>query len=186
MLDKKYLRKKYFNIRKKKYFEVKNSYFNPIKKIINKLSEKKSIYISFYFPSNYEVNTLNFLASIKKKKYITLLPAIFKKKYINFYKWKNLDILKVNHYGMLEPIIEKQKSYIPDIMLVPLLAFDNQNNRLGYGKGFYDTFLNKYLSLNKKIITVGVAFSFQKYKKLPIYDHDVKLNFILTEKGLQK
>ena len=81
MLDKKYLRKKYFNIRKKKYFEVKNSYFNPIKKIINKLSEKKSIYISFYFPSNYEVNTLNFLASIKKKN-ISLYYQQFLKKNI--------------------------------------------------------------------------------------------------------
>jgi len=187
ILDKKHLRKKYLNIRKKKYFEVKSNYFYPIKKIINKLSKKKSIYISFYFPSNYEVDTLNFLTTIeKKKKYITLLPAILKKKYINFYKWKNLDVLKVNHYGMLEPITEKQKSHIPDIMLVPLLAFDNQNNRLGYGKGFYDTFLNKYLSLNKKIITVGVAFSFQKYNKLPVSDRDVRLDYILTEKGLQK
>ena len=51
--------------------------------------------------------------------------------------------------------------------MVPLLAFDEYKNRLGYGKGFYDKYLNRYLRNNKKIITVGVAFSFQKYHKLP-------------------
>jgi 5-formyltetrahydrofolate cyclo-ligase len=102
---------------------------------------------------------------------------------MNFYRWNYLDILIVNKYGMLEPkILEKQ--IIPDIILVPLLAFDSQNNRLGYGKGYYDIFLNKYLKKNKNIITIGVAFSFQKYNKLPVSNFDVSLNFILTEKGM--
>ncbi len=69
-------------------------------------------------------------------------------------------------------------------MLVPLLAYDNKNYRLGYGGGFYDKFLNKYLKTNNKILTIGVAFSFQKYNKLPINRNDVKLDFILTEKGI--
>ena len=67
-----------------------------------------------------------------------------------------------------------------------MLVFDKENHRLGYGKGFYDKFLNKYLKLNKKIITVGVAFSFQKYNNLPTDSLDVKLNYILTEKGIKK
>ena len=71
-------------------------------------------------------------------------------------------------------------------MLVPLLAFDAQNNRLGYGKGFYDKFLSKFLRNRKKITTIGVAFLFQKYNKLPVTKQDVKLDYILTEKGLQK
>ena len=69
-------------------------------------------------------------------------------------------------------------------MLVPLLAFDNNKFRLGYGKGYYDRYLNKYLKTFKNILTVGVAFSFQKYHKLPINDKDIKLNYILTEKGI--
>ena len=68
-------------------------------------------------------------------------------------------------------------------MLVPLLAFDNQKNRLGYGKGYYDRYLNKYLKKNKNILTIGVAFSFQKHNKLPTSNNDVKLNYVLTEKG---
>ena len=104
---------------------------------------------------------------------------------MTFVQWDFLDILKVNKYGMLEPAIKK-RSLIPNVALVPLLAFDKKNYRLGYGKGYYDKFLNKYLKLNKNIITIGVAFSFQKYNKLPTSKFDVKLDYILTEKGIRE
>ena len=85
---------------------------------------------------------------------------------------------------MLEPY--KSKNITPEIIFVPLLAFDSSKNRLGYGKGFYDRYLNKYLKRFKNILTVGVAFSFQKHHKLPKYQKDVKLDFIITEKGMYK
>ena len=69
-------------------------------------------------------------------------------------------------------------------MLLPTLAFDKNKYRLGYGKGFYDHYLNKYLKKISNITTVGIAFSFQKHHKLPIDKNDVKLDFILTEKGI--
>ena len=56
-------------------------------------------------------------------------------------------------------------------------------NRLGYGKGFYDKYLNNLIKLNKKIKAIGVAFSFQRYKKIPSSKLDFKLNNIFTEKG---
>ena len=71
-------------------------------------------------------------------------------------------------------------------MLIPLIAYDSMNYRLGYGKGFYDRFLNKFLKKKKNIITIGIAFSFQKYNKLPVSKFDVKLDYILTEKGIIK
>ena len=67
-------------------------------------------------------------------------------------------------------------------MLVPLLAFDNRNNRLGYGKDITIDILNKYLKKHKNILTIGIAFSFQKYHKIPVSNNDIKLNYILTEK----
>ena len=103
---------------------------------------------------------------------------------MNFIEWQYLDLLKVNKFGMLEPWPSK-KSIVPDFMLVPLLAFDSNNDRLGYGKGFYDKFLKKFLKKNK-ITTIGVAFSFQKYNKLPVSNLDIKLDYILTEKGIKK
>ena len=111
-----------------------------------------------------------------------LLPVIEETNTMNFFPWKKNEVLIINKYGMLEPI--KSKPIIPNIMLVPLLTFDKKKFRLGYGKGFYDRYLNKYLRTFKNILTVGVAFSFQKYHKLPINDKDVKLDYILTEKGM--
>ena len=99
-----------------------------------------------------------------------------------FYLWKKNKALAVNRYGMLEPV--KNSIKIPNLMLIPILAYDKYNFRLGYGKGFYDRYLNKYLRKFKNIITVGVAFSFQKHHKLPKDKNDVKLNYILTEKGI--
>ena len=88
----------------------------------------------------------------------------------------------LNKFGIPEPLKSKKK--IPSIILVPLLAFDETKNRVGYGKGFYDKYLNKYLKSKKKILTVGVAFSFQKYNKLPVNDNDFKLDYVITEKGI--
>ena len=67
---------------------------------------------------------------------------------------------------------------------MPILAYDKNKNRLGYGKGFYDHYLNRYLKKFKNILTVGVAFSFQKHHKLPINQNDVRLDLIITEKGI--
>ena len=83
---------------------------------------------------------------------------------------------------MLEPVKTTKK--IPNLMIVPILAFDRSKYRLGYGKGYYDRYLNKYLKIFKNILTVGVAFSFQKHHKLPRNKNDVGLNYILTEKGI--
>ena len=56
-------------------------------------------------------------------------------------------------------------------------------NRLGYGKGFYDKYFNNLFKLGKKFEAIGIAFSFQKYNKLPSSKFDFKLNNIFTEKG---
>ena len=65
-----------------------------------------------------------------------------------FHNWENKDILLINKFGMLEPALLSQHK-IPDVMLIPLLAYDRKKNRLGYGGGYYDRYLNKFL---KKII----------------------------------
>ena len=184
MQKKDQLRKKYLKIRKNKYFEVKNDYFKPLFLFLKKKFKKRKIYLSFYYPTNYEVNIIKFLRIIEKNNnIISLLPVIVSEDSIKFSKWNIFDTLKVNKYGMLEPA-ENKNFLIPDILLVPLLAFDKRNYRLGYGKGYYDRFLNKYLKINKNILTIGVAFSFQKHDKLPTSNYDVKLDYILTEKGM--
>ena len=172
------IRKKAFINRKKKYFDIPSKFFYPLIKLFKKNTTN---IVSLYYPSNYEVNVLTLFQLIKRFKIKTLLPVVKPKRKMNFVEWQQLDPLKVNEFGMLEPCLTNTP-LIPDFMLVPLLAFDSNNNRLGYGKGFYDKFLRN----KKKITTIGIAFSFQKYNKLPVSNLDIKLDYILTERGIKK
>ncbi len=99
---------------------------------------------------------------------------------MDFFTWSLQDPLMINKLGIPEPISDKVK--YPNILLVPLVAFDESLNRLGYGGGYYDRYIKKYRK-NKKIITIGLGYSFQKVKKIPLGKNDMKLDFIITEKS---
>ena len=181
MVSKNSIRKNFFLKRKKNYFEINKNFYNPLIRLFKKKVTNKTPIISFYYPSSFELNILSILDIEYFKKSKFLLPIIEENDVMNFYKWNKNDILAINKYGMLEPI--KSKKINPNIILVPLLAFDNRKYRVGFGKGFYDKFLSKYFKINKKILTIGIAFSFQKHHNLPINSKDIKLDYILTEKG---
>jgi len=183
MSNKDNLRKKYFLIRKKKYYNIKPSFFDPLIKLVKKEFKKNLISISSYYPASYEVNTIKLFETNIISKLKISLPVIKENNMMYFHEWKKNDVLKINRFGMLEPVL-LSKRIVPDVMLVPLLAYDSQNNRLGYGGGFYDRYLNKYLKRYNNILTIGIAFSFQKHHKIPTLNNDVKLNYILTEKGI--
>ena len=100
---------------------------------------------------------------------------------MDFFKWSSKDPLIINKIGIPEPVSKDLK--YPDILLVPLVAFDKNLNRVGYGGGFYDRYIKKIRSF-KKIITIGMAFSFQKVDKIFIDKNDIKLDFILTERKI--
>jgi 5-formyltetrahydrofolate cyclo-ligase len=182
MQQKNLVRKKYYALRKKKYYEINKFFFVDFINLIKKKFKDKKINLSLYYPSSFELNVLKLLDIKHISKQNILLPVIENNNSMNFFPWKKNDVLLINKYGMLEP--DKSEINIPDVILVPLLVFDENKYRLGYGKGFYDRYLNKNLKKFKKILTVGVAFSFQKYHKLPINNKDVKLDYILTEKGI--
>ena len=181
MQEKIVIRKKALINRKNKYFEVSEQFFKPLLVLINK--KKKNISLSLYYPANYEVNVLKLFKLLKKKNIKTLLPVTKSKNEMKFVEWQYLDPLQVNKFGMLDPC-HKVESSMPDIMLVPLLAFDPQNNRLGYGKGFYDKYLSRFSLKKKHITTIGLSYSFQKVNELPTNKYDVKLNFVITEKDI--
>lgn len=76
--------------------------------------------------------------------------------------------------------ISEGKTY--DLVVVPLLGFDRSGNRLGYGGGYYD----KFLSRNKCKQAIGLGYSFQEVKNLPVEKHDQKLDLIITEREIIK
>ncbi len=178
MYQKNILRKKYFNLRKKKYYEIDKEFFSPLLSFI-----KNNLKLALYYPTNFEINVLKLLENQYMNNKNILLPVIEENNRMNFFSWKKNQVLLVNKFGILEP--QKTEFKIPNLILLPILAFDRNKYRLGYGKGFYDRYLNKYLKKISNILTVGVAFSFQKHHKLPINKNDVKLDYILTEKGFR-
>ena len=79
-----------------------------------------------------------------------------------------------------------QKKIIhPDVLIIPLVAFDNELNRLGYGGGYYDRYIAKSFK-KKRIIKIGIAYSFQKLNKIPINKYDIRLDYIITEEKFYK
>ena len=98
---------------------------------------------------------------------------------MSFYQWSTNDPLAINKFGIPEPISKIVK--YPDVLLVPLVAFDKNFNRIGYGGGYYDRYIKK-VRKRKKVLTIGFAYSFQKVKKIPTNNYDIGLDFIITNK----
>ena len=173
-----------------KIIKVRNKKFDKNLKIdldkfisflkIKKLNSKN---VGGYYPSNYEIDDLELLVLLKKKNFKVSLPIIKKNNQMNFYSWSRNNPLKINKFGIPEPLASK--IIYPDILLVPLVAYDGHLNRLGYGGGYYDRYIGK-LEKIKKVIKIGLAFSFQKISSIPINQYDKRLDFIFTEKEILK
>jgi len=181
--DKSFLRNKFLTQRKKRYLSPEKFNFDLIFNLIEKYFFRKKIIIAGYYPSGYEVNILNFLEEASKKKFRIVLPVIKSSNLMSFKLWSFKEPLYLNKYGILEPKNSK-KQIIPDLILVPLVAFDKHLNRIGYGKGYYDRSLQKIKNVKKKTISLGVAYSFQRCKRIPVNKHDFKLDYIFTEQGI--
>ena len=176
------LRKKILKIREKNNKKNIQISFNQIIKILKKEKITKKI-IGGYYPVNFEVDDLNLLEKFEKKNFNISLPVVKKNFQMDFYQWSFSDPLKINKYGIPEP--EKKKIVYPDVLLIPLVAFDKNLNRLGYGGGYYDRLIEE-LSKKKNIIKIGLAFSIQKIDKVPINVYDQKLDYIVTNKYIIK
>ena len=140
------LRKKILKVRQK--FNTKNIQinFNQIVKILKREKITTKI-IGGYYPVNFEIDDLSLLREFKKNKFNISLPIIKKNFQMDFYSWSFSEPLKINKYGIPEP--ESKNIVYPDVLLIPLVAFDKNLNRLGYGGGYYDRLIEK-LSKKKK------------------------------------
>ena len=181
--DKSFLRSKALLLRKRKFLTAKKFNFDLIYKIINKHFKKKKISLAGYYPANYEVNILRFLEDASKKNFKIALPVIKSEEHMCFKLWIFKDPLYVNNFGILEPK-NSNKEIIPDVVLVPLVAFDDKLNRIGYGKGYYDRVLKKIRKIKNNTIFLGIAYSFQKCRSIPTNKYDFKLDYIFTERGI--
>ena len=176
------LRKKILKIREKNNKKNIQISFNQIIKILKREKISKKI-IGGYYPVNFEIDDLKLLEKFEKKNFNISLPVVKKNFQMDFYQWSFSDPLKINKYGIPEP--ETKNIVYPDVLLIPLVAFDKNLNRLGYGGGYYDRLITS-LSKKKKIIKIGLALTVQKVDKVPINVYDQKLDYIVTNKYIIK
>ena len=177
-------RKKLFKIIGKNCIS-KSTLFNFISSIKKKISPKS---VGIYYPIQSEISPFKLIQICNELDLTLSLPVISKKSYyLSFKKWDGIEDLKKSYHGILEPL-SYNKLIIPDIIFVPLLAYDKDLNRLGYGKGYYDKTIQKLREKKSKnnnpFIAVGLAYYEQKIARVPIKSHDQKMDIIITEKNI--
>jgi len=112
-----------------------------------------------------------------------VLPAVTARdEALEFRRWKPEDALEDGPFATRHPAATAERA-VPDLLLVPLLAFDKKGGRLGYGGGYYDRTLAG-LRDRGKVTAVGIGYAAQKMTGLPREAHDQKLDWVVTERDV--
>src|SRR6266403_85367 len=135
--------------------------------------------VAGYSPIRSEIDPVPLMRKLAVPGVRLALPAIMAgDQPLKFRAWSPGDRLQRGRLGILEPSAEKE--VIPDILLVPLAAFDRAGHRIGYGAGHYDRTLEQLRKL-KAIAAVGIAAAVQEVEAVPALLHDAVLDYVLTE-----
>lgn len=97
---------------------------------------------------------------------------------MEFYKIRSVEELQPGYYGILEPVTDVIEKELEGIIIIPGLVFDMQCNRIGYGGGFYDRYLNAHT--DHALIKIALAYEFQMVSKIETEEHDQKMDRIVT------
>jgi 5-formyltetrahydrofolate cyclo-ligase len=139
--------------------------------------------VSAFFPYKSEIDARLLLGKLAGDGWTTCLPIVIAlREPLEFRRWLPGEPTIPGVWGIPRPtsdapIVE------PDVLLVPLMAFDRKGYRLGYGGGFYDRTL-ELLRAKKTVIAIGVAYAAQEVDSVPHDSHDQALDFVMTEKGI--
>lgn len=139
------------------------------------------IKFGFYYPVNREVDIRPALVKAISEKEVYLPRTDVVNKRLTFHRVIDIIDLTSGGFGVPEPHSECPQidTNALEVILVPGVAFDRNKGRLGYGGGFYDRVLSGYRG-----IKIGIAFSFQIVDEIPLDEHDVRMDFIITEEGI--
>lgn len=136
--------------------------------------------VSGYMPMRGEIDPLPLMQTLAARGAKLALPVVTgPARPLRFRRYKDGDALERSRLGILEPVTTAPE-VVPDIVLVPLAAFDALGHRIGYGAGHYDATLEA-LRAQREVIAVGLAFAMQQIPAVPAAAHDVVLDYVLTE-----
>lgn len=131
--------------------------------------------VMVYWSIKDELATHDFIARWATSKTI-VLPCIENDSLLARVFTTEENMIRHPRYGIPEPIGAIIPKETIDMVIVPGLAFDAKNNRLGYGKGFYDRFLK-----DMNAYKAGVGFTFQRLHNLPVDEYDISLDCVVTD-----
>lgn len=144
------------------------------------LPAKDSV-ISGYFPVNGEIDVKPLLLHLKDLGYRLALPLVNEKTgFLSYMSWDGQFPKRTSLYGIPEPDPETSEEYVPDMMIVPMVAFDESCHRLGYGSGQHDR-TYEHIQRIKPFFTVGVAYEMQKFPVVPTDIHDYDMDVVVSE-----
>jgi len=138
--------------------------------------------VSGFYPYGSEIDCTGLLERLSGEGWVTALPVVVgPDQPLRFRAWKPGEALEPGAWSIPVPV-EAAPEVDPDVLLVPLLAYDRHGYRLGYGGGFYDRTLDR-LRAQKPVTAIGVAFAGQEVDAVPHDAHDQPLDWMLTERG---
>lgn len=141
--------------------------------------------VSGFIPYQSEITTIPLLNALRRGGWRTAMPVVIAQGLpLLFRAWAPGEALVPGVWGIPMPP-ETAPEVLPDVLLVPLLAFDREGYRLGYGGGFYDRTLADARK-SRHVTAVGVAFDEQRLDAVPHVDYDEPLDWLLTPSGPQK
>lgn len=136
--------------------------------------------VSGFIPYMSEITTVPLMNALRRQGWQTCLPVVIAPDQpLVFRSWAPGEPLVPGVWDIPVPS-ESAPEVLPDVLLVPMLAFDREGHRLGYGGGFYDRTLDKLRKL-KKVVAIGVAYQAQMVDQVPRGEFDAPLDFIMTE-----
>ena len=139
--------------------------------------------VSGFMPMKTEINPLPLMRKLAGEGAGLALPCIVSRGHpLIMRAYQFGDEFKAGQWGIREPK-PSAPEVRPDIVLVPLACFDRTGQRIGYGAGYYDRTIAA-LRAEKKIVTIGLAYSVQEIPQVPATGHDERLDFVLTEKEI--
>ena len=137
--------------------------------------------VSGFMPLKSEINPLPLLLKLGRAGAQLALPVVAGKgKPLIMRAWSPGEPLAAGVWGIREPKPDAPE-VAPDILLVPLLAFDRRGHRIGYGAGYYDMTIAQLRSI-KPVIAAGIAFAAQEIEQVPVTPRDARLDLVLTER----
>jgi 5-formyltetrahydrofolate cyclo-ligase len=139
--------------------------------------------VSGYSPLKSEINPLPLMRRLAERGAQLALPVVNGRgQPLTMRAWSFGEALDSGMWGIREPKTESPEVF-PDVLLVPLLAFDRIGYRIGYGAGYYDMTLNR-LRTAKTIVAIGMAFAAQEVEEVPNTPRDARLDLVLTEQDM--